>query len=77
MSTVSEAGSPGQSETTSGVCHKPTTDIGLIIGMGIGAILGAFLFGPIGFIIFSIIGMILGDETEQEITKYYKRKTGG
>lgn len=58
-------------------CEKPTSDIGLVIGLITGSISGAFLCGPVGFIVFAIFGMILGDGTEQKIIEYYTNKIGG
>lgn len=52
------------------------TDIGLVIGMIISGIFGAFLFGPVGLIMFAILGMMLGDNIEEVIIKYYKQKMG-
>jgi len=46
------------------MCENLTTGVGLTIGIVIGSIPGAFLFGPVGLIMFSILGMILGDEIE-------------
>lgn len=57
-------------------CEEPTTDIGVIFGMIICGIFGAFLFGPVGLIVFAILGMMLGDKVEEVIIKYYKHKIG-
>jgi len=56
------------------ICNEITSDVGLIIGMFVGGISGALLCGPVGFIMFAIFGMILGDEIEKVIIKYKQKE---
>ena len=54
--------------------EQPTTLKGAAIGAIVCGLLVAYVFGPIGFIVGSVLGMVFGDQIEREMRDFPDEK---